>query len=136
VGALTLSGLSSAQGFTLDGTSSEHAGTDISLAGDVNGDGLADLLVGAYEADITALNAGAAHLVFGRSGIPSSGAALGSYTGGSGGIRIEGPALNRDMGDDVDLADINGDNCADIILGGEDTTGVGAAYVIFGGQQQ
>ena len=136
VGALTLSGLSSSQGFTLDGTSSEHAGTDISLAGDVNGDGLADLLVGAYEADISALNSGAAHLVFGRSDMPSSGTALGGYIGGTGGIRIEGPALNRNMGDDVDLADINGDNCADIILGGEDATGVGAAFVIFGGQQQ
>ena len=38
----------------------------MSSAGDVNGDGLADLLIGAYGADPNGSDSGASYVVFGR----------------------------------------------------------------------
>ena len=43
----------------------DHAGTAVAAAGDVNGDGLGDLLIGANEQDAGGLSRGAVYLVYG-----------------------------------------------------------------------
>ncbi len=48
------------------GVVGDEAGTDVAGGGDVNGDGFADLLVGAPENDDAQTSAGKAYLVFGR----------------------------------------------------------------------
>lgn len=54
-------------GFAITGErSNDQFSFDVSNAGDVNGDGLGDLLVGAWNNPTTATNAGRAYLIFGR----------------------------------------------------------------------
>jgi hypothetical protein len=54
-------------GFVINGESmGDHSGWSVSSAGDVNGDGLDDLIVGAYQADSSnKSNAGKSYIVFG-----------------------------------------------------------------------
>ena len=65
--SLDLSDLDGTNGFRLDGVAAvDHSGLAVSGAGDVNGDGLADLLIGAGRADPNGDVSGASYVVFGR----------------------------------------------------------------------
>ena len=122
-------------GFKIIGTgdfdSAEYA---VSSAGDVNGDGFADLIVGAHGNDDVGSNAGAAYVVFGKaSGFGT--VDLGSL--GTAGFKLAGEAASDNAGVSVSTAgDVNGDGFADLIVGarynGEGGTAAGAAYVVFG----
>ena len=55
--SLNLSTLSGANGFRLDGVSANDlSGYSVASAGDVNGDGYADLIIGAHQADPNGVN--------------------------------------------------------------------------------
>ncbi len=120
------------RGFRIDGAvAGDRLGADVSAAGDVNGDGRDDLLVGAYAADGFR---GRAYVVFGKAdAAPVDTGAL-----GSGGFRIDGQATEDWLG--LALAggrDVNGDGRDDIVVGARraDNNGrasSGSAYVIFG----
>jgi hypothetical protein len=137
VGTINPNSPASGQGFTLDGVSAsgEYAGGSLSISGDVNGDGLRDLIVGAYGANNSAYQSGSAYLIFGRSDIPNTGATLAAYANGTDGIRIDGSLPSGNLGWSTHLGDVNGDTCADIILG-QPYNGNGRAFVIFGGSVQ
>ena len=123
-------------GFKIIGdTSGDHAGTSVASAGDVNGDGYADVIVGAPQADNGATNSGEAYVIFGKAG--GFGTIDLSSLAASDGFRIEGDGAFDEFGDSVSSAgDINNDGYDDIIVGapGNDGGGTraGAAYVIFG----
>lgn len=134
VGTLTLGTPTADQGFILDGVSNYNSGNSTAMA-DVNGDGLADLLVGAYLADYSVANSGSAYLVFGQDGIPNTGATLAGYTGGTTGVRFDGTTNNGRLGTSAALADVNGDNCIDILLG-QPNAGNGYAFIIYGGKTE
>ena len=55
-------------GFRVVGGNWSQLGTSLSGAGDVNGDGLDDILIGAYSNSLGGANAGAAYIVYGRTG--------------------------------------------------------------------
>jgi|GEM_PF-6648293 len=85
-----LSSLNGANGFALNGiTTGDQSGISVSGAGDVNGDGLADLIVGADYADPNGDRSGQSYVVFGvasappASGVPepASGVLLGAALG-------------------------------------------------------
>ena len=64
---LELSILDGTNGFRLNGVAAgDSSGRAVSNAGDVNGDGLADLLIGAMLADPNGSDSGASYVVFGR----------------------------------------------------------------------
>ena len=65
---IDLSSLDGATGFKLSGVAAvDGTGSSVASAGDVNGDGFADVIVGAYQADANGiLNSGASYVVFGR----------------------------------------------------------------------
>ena len=79
-GDLDLGTLSGGDGFILEGARIlDGAGVSVSAAGDVNGDGIADVLIGADRADPSSSNpsgdnrAGESFVVFGSAGIGSGG---------------------------------------------------------------
>jgi hypothetical protein len=55
----------------------DRSGNSVSAAGDVNGDGIDDVIIGAYEADpngnLVTLGAGSSYVVFGNDGIFNNG---------------------------------------------------------------
>ena len=116
-------------GFAINGeAASDGSGISVSSAGDVNGDGLADLIVGASGNDITASGAGRSYVVFGKS--DGTVVNLSTIVAGTGGFAINGEAADHRSGASVSSAgDINGDGLADLIVG---AYGVGRSYIVFG----
>ena len=124
-------------GFVINGeTSGDNNGFAVSAAGDVNGDGLADLIVGAPANDpATGTDAGRSYVVYGKVG--TTAVNLSDISNGVGGFAINGQTAGDTSGFSVSAAgDVNGDGLADLIVGAQSaSSNVGKSYVIFGGQQ-
>ena len=119
-------------GFVIEGYSdSVFGGSSVSGAGDVNGDGLADVIVGAKWADPGGLgDAGTSFVVFGQTG--TAPVDLSAVAAGTGGFVITGGLEYGNLGTSVSSAgDVNGDGLADLIVGAPNY-GVGNSYVVFG----
>ncbi|MBE9242900.1 beta strand repeat-containing protein, partial [Synechocystis salina] len=137
--SLNLSDLNGSNGFVINGIdNSDFSGFSVSSAGDVNGDGFDDLLIGAVFADPNGVsNAGESYVVFGKSGGFSSSLNL-SDLNGSNGFVINGIDSNDYSGLSVSSAgDVNGDGFDDLLIGAyrADPNGVsnaGESYVVFG----
>ncbi len=135
--SVALSGLDGSNGFKLSGVANDdYAGISVSAAGDVNGDGFADLIIGAYRADESGYDSGAGYVVFGKAGGFGASVAL-SGLDGSNGFKLSGVADGNFAGNSVSAAgDVNGDGFDDLIIGASGATGgdtySGAAYVVFG----
>ncbi|MBP6366118.1 MAG: FG-GAP repeat protein [Nitrosomonas sp.] len=136
--AMELSSLDGSNGFRLDGvTAHDHSGWSVSSAGDVNGDGFDDVIVGAIGADPNGSYSGSSYVVFGKASGFSATMELSSLDG-SNGFRLDGMAEGDDSGRSVSSAgDVNGDGFDDLIVGassadlnGNDSSG--SSYIIFG----
>jgi hypothetical protein len=116
-------------GFAINGeAASDKSGWSVSNAGDVNGDGLADLMIGTQ-----LLNAFKGYVVFGQAGTTAIN--LTAVAAGTGGFAINGAMTGTaTVGLSLsDAGDINGDGLADIIVGaGSFNSGIGKSYVVFG----
>ena len=132
-------------GFVLKGADTEdHSGSTVSGAGDVNGDGIDDFIIGANQADPNGINnAGESYVVFGRmTGFPAVFElhSLLPEAGGDGaaGFVLQGIQVNFNSGNSVSNAgDVNGDGIDDLIIGAHDAdpngiNGAGESYVVFG----
>jgi len=134
---LELSSLDGSNGFKINGEANgDQSGRSVSSAGDVNGDGFADLIVGAYLADPNGSASGASYVVFGTDSPFGATLELSSLDG-TNGFQINGEAASDFSGWSVASAgDVNGDGFADLIVGarGADPNGSasGASYVVFG----
>jgi hypothetical protein len=124
-------------GFVINGVlADDEAGRSVSTAGDVNGDGLADLIVGAHFDDPNASKAGASFVVFGKA--TTTVVELSDVEAGTGGFVINGVGTDDQSGRSVsDAGDVNGDGLADLIVGAyhDDPggrAGAGASFVVFG----
>ena len=71
--SIELSDLDGSDGFVLNGVDADdRSGISVSSAGDLNGDGVADLIIGAGNADPNGFNApGQSYVVFGGMGVGS-----------------------------------------------------------------
>jgi len=136
---LNLATLNGINGFTINGIAAGgQLGSSVSGAGDVNGDGFADLSIGAPYADPNGLEkAGQSYVVFGsNNGFPTS--LNVSDLDGNNGFTINSIAAGDELGVSVSAAgDVNGDGFDDLIIGafGADPNGLekaGQSYVVFG----
>ena len=137
VASIDLSTLNGSTGFKLSGGAArDYSGKSVASAGDVNGDGFADLIVGVSQADANGIDSGASYVVFGKASGFATNLSL-STLNGSNGFKLSGAALRDYSGVSVAGAgDVNGDGYADLIIGatGADVSGPGsgASYVVFG----
>lgn len=128
--------LDGTNGFTLIGNVDSASGSSVSAAGDFNGDGIQDLLIGAPYAAPNGEKSGKSYVIFGRSD---------GFTGtvelenlGNNGVTLIGPNAGEQVGFAVSEAgDINGDGIGDVIIGATNNTELpdnGKVYVVFGNQ--
>jgi predicted nucleotidyltransferase len=132
---LDLSTLDGSNGFQINGEAAgEMSGFSVASAGDINGDGFADLIIGAPRADPNGSYSGASYVVFGKASGFAANFDLSSLNG-TNGFQINGEAAYDQIGFSVAAAgDFNGDGFADLIIGAPApaTYGSGASYVVFG----
>jgi hypothetical protein len=126
------------------GAEFDRAGNAVSGAGDVNGDGIEDLMIGAEGADPGGTDdAGETYIVFGRrTGFPAVFELQGLNPGGGGdgseGFVVAGARVDDVSGNSVsDAGDVNGDGVDDLVIGASHVdpggrTSAGASYVVFG----
>ena len=116
-------GLATTAATTLTGEAiNNYFGESVATAGDVNGDGYADVVVGAY-------------------GYSSGTGRAYVYLGGASGLAavpattLTGEAAQNNLGMSAATAgDVNGDGYADVVVGAQGySTGTGRAYVFLGG---
>ena len=122
-------GTASGGGLFLDaGSMAGLHGPSVSSAGDLNGDGRTDILVGFNDADG---GFGRTYVIYGRSSsIPIPLAAVSS---GALGFAIEGDDGNGVFGTSVAAAgDVNDDGYDDLIIGSPGAGGQAGAYILFG----
>lgn len=105
----------------------DEAGRVVGTVSDLNGDGKAEILVGAPDSNAGGAQSGAVYVVFGKS--TTSKVLLGTVAGGTGGFRIDGMAGDQAGSALTGLGDVNGDGKADILIG---APGSDSAYVVFG----
>jgi hypothetical protein len=107
----------------------DQFGTSFSI-GDVNGDGIDDLAVGAPLNSYVDANAGRVYVFFGSSSLSSKSAELAD-------VKFSGMPTHDSFGTSVVLADVNGDHVADLLIGAPHADylndGNGRAYLFLGG---
>ena len=131
--SITLANLNGTDGFSVTSTTGGLFGYSVSNAGDLNGDGLADFVIGARNSQTGGRLSGSVYVVFGsESGFPAV-LPIESLNG-TNGFKIES---NLDLGragrSVTALGDINGDGLDDIAISAPYANDFkGAVYVVFG----
>ena len=129
-----------AEGFRIDGASrGDEAGWSVSGAGDINGDNIPDVIVGAPRAWYSFhFDTGIAYVVYGKSTTETIDLANVEEPGNDEGFSIYGARNSDQAGWSVSGAgDFNADGCPDVIVGAHHAdnsgrNGSGSAYIIYG----
>lgn len=134
---ISFKSLNGKNGLQIFGTkTNENFGSSVSGLGDINGDGITDLIIGAYSGG--QFNSGSSYILFGSRNIAKSGFFSISTLNGHNGFNITGAAQYSQSGQSVSSAgDINDDGIADFVIGAPYASPngrkfAGISYVVFG----
>lgn len=127
--------LDGANGFTISGKAAQDdLGFTTKSAGDINGDGIPDIMIGAPGADFGGINnVGEIYVIFGGSGFSFDTFDV-STLDGTNGFVIRGVVADEKLGFALSTAgDLNQDGIDDIIVGDNfNVSGNGTAFVFYG----
>ena len=140
-----LSELDGSDGFRIEGTNADdHSGLFVSSAGDFNGDGFDDVIIGAHGAESNGVSSsssgstyisssGSTYIVFGKETGFSDTIRL-SDLDGSDGVRIDGAhrSYNIDYSAVSSAGDVNDDGYDDVIIGASGAGPNGSSYIVYG----
>ncbi|MBU1003693.1 MAG: FG-GAP repeat protein [Proteobacteria bacterium] len=140
INLLASNGADGTYGYVIEGNagSTDRLGFSVQTAGDVNGDGYGDFMVGGYTA--ASNENGEAYLVFGgANGVNGWGAKQAELDpdllGGEDGMILLGKTSGTSTGYSVGyLGDLNGDGYADFGVSGHGTGTNGEVYVVYGNE--
>ena len=123
----SMTGTDIADEFFTGAAANDEFGKSVSTAGDMNGDGFDDIIIGAEYASVVGSNSGRAYIYFG--GVVQDNIAD---------VTLNGEAAFNNFGASVSTAgDVNGDGYSDVIVGARlnaaNGTNAGRAYIYFGG---
>lgn len=119
-------------GITIFGADSGDRMGRAANAGDLNGDGITDLILSALEADSVdnqREGAGESYIIFGGASLPPT---IDLATPGTSNITIYGKEAGDRLGQVSGAGDVNADGYDDIVLGADLASDTGESYVIFG----
>lgn len=129
-GSFSVSSLMGSNGFTIGGfAEGDEPGTSVAANGDINADGINDLLMGE-----PGYGGGRVYVIFGASGIGNSGSLSVSSLTGQNGFIITNFPINSAAGTSVCVSgDLNGDGIDDFAIGAPNAYEyIGICYVVFG----
>lgn len=130
--SINVDNLNGTDGFRLQGPEADSLVNAVAGAGDINGDGFDDIIVGSALDGST--NNGSAFVVFGSDSGFAADISLGALASDQG-FEIAGAADSDGLGLTVNSAgDINGDGFDDLMVGSSDysSAGAGNAFVVYG----
>ncbi|MDP4156476.1 MAG: integrin alpha, partial [Bacillota bacterium] len=136
---IDLAFLNADQGVIIQGAAAnDRSGWSVSSAGDFNGDGINDVIIGApYARPQGRTLAGSSYVVYGKKGGYPTSIDL-AFLNADQGVIIQGATASDASGYSVSSAgDFNGDNLSDVIIGAPDATPngrhkAGRSYVAYG----
>jgi hypothetical protein len=109
-----------------------QTGSVLANLGDINGDHINDLLVGAVRSDHTGQDAGACYVLFGGQ-VPATETLLLNQLNGANGFKIYGSQAGDGLCRSAATAgDLNHDGVDDFMLGADGAHGTGIVYVVYG----
>ncbi len=142
---LELKNLTIQDGFIINGISeTDLSGFSVSNAGDINSDGISDLIIGARGANANGIiSAGQTYILFGRAANPNANTWALNYNLASLATGVDGFVINGVEADDFSgwsvsaAGDVNGDLIDDILIGTQAASpklksSAGVTYVIYG----